>query len=205
MGYRLDQWRTRQCPIMDKQDFARLANAGVIGNTPKNWDTLRDCMDDDEYWRRSEHISVCISGPSGGHFRKYHQSRADVSAILDLPFVVDSAGYACLQSQLYAYENPPKALQERWPAFQGEWCSLTRSLAWAITNQPLGRVKRAHGLTHVNGLAATAVLRHHLGDELEELEEVEARFPGSTVEFTRFNWPCGIFRRKLLIWEVRYF
>lgn len=191
--------------IPDKKTFSLLANQGRCGNTPKNWDNLVQCYSDDEYWDRGNGVSVCVSGPPMSHFRKYHQTIIDVMKWSVEKKVKGERGETLRQNQLYAYENPPKDLQENYDAFQGEYWAHEDYLLWSRTNQPLGKIKRAGLMTEERGPAARLILRIELGHELDELDALEEKYPGSAVEFTRFGWPCGIFRRKLLIWEVRHF
>lgn len=190
--------------IPDIDTFTRLAREGRCGNTPKVWGSLK------EFASLAKQNEYCwITSRFWDQFRIYHQNAIHVRNLL--AFAELNGGYIKHPSRpilrhiddLIAMENPDPLLQASYYAFQFDYHADSRSLLYNVSNQPWGACKRAGDVTRASGASALVLLRDKLGEYYDDLEALGEMYKDSVIEATMFGWECGIYRRPLLIWEVR--
>ncbi len=84
---------------------------------------------------------------------------------------------------------------QRWP---GGW-----HLRYSFAKELFRDAMRSS--TTADGLQALDIMRTHLGEWFEKIEEVEERHPGAVIEFTGYDRSVGVLEWPLIIWEVRHY
>jgi len=181
-------------PIHTKADMYRRLMMGEFGNHSQAWGSVDEVLDSG--FRDLISIrSISVSFP----VKLYHVPVAELRETVD--GVCQSRG--CLASSLMFQECPP----DQRP-FQGE---IQQSIHGAYdlfctTEDGPMRTALEKGGVQKYGLEAVILLRHYLiPSDYDELVQLIGDYPGCVVEFSCHYTPVGVYRKRMLIWEVRHY
>lgn len=192
--------------ITDRNQFRDLAQKGLCGNTPKIWTDMELCYA--EIGKRT--VFVTSNDPESDAFNFYHAKEPEIFGIVedikDLGYAISPNNATAPAASIYCMEVPARELQESVEVFQADLILSERYMLWNVSNQPWGRCKRAGHFREARELRQKTVLEHYLtGADIDALAEIEGKYPGCVIEFTKFPFPIGIYRTGPCIWEVRHY
>jgi hypothetical protein len=178
--------------IPNKTLMYALFNAGKLGNTPLNYDTLEECLENVEH------------GLVGMRCRRVGGPCIAMKTPAELMEATESLFANGWRESDFTYGESPA---HQYQTLQGEvqrserYLDLTYTTVQAPMRQALAKETK-----HASGLEAKVILEHYLDpNTYADIMELLDTYDGAVVEFTAFDRPMGgrYKHRNALIWEVR--
>lgn len=179
--------------IATKTQFYDLWQAGLLGNRPAAWPSLRDL----QHSGFEGFVTIRYKGGAGGGFARTHVRVSEIGRIVE-----ELQDRGLNAERLTFHESMPDELL----LIQGEVTRVARGLELTYskeTNTPMREAMRRPLLA--SGLAASQLLNRFLDpNSRDDLEMLLEQYPDAVVEFGTYAVDVGVFpRRNTIIWEVR--
>jgi hypothetical protein len=178
--------------IANKRQMYAMQRAGLLGNFPKTWPSVRAAMDDGfrrnitlRFYERANQVKLFDLSPE--RVLKELASRG----------IADGIGFV-------VQEAPPDAHR----GIQGELMQTEKGLYLNYTWAPYPmRIALERDSRHAYGTEAVLMLRAHVdAASLDDLHLLLDTYPGCVVEFSAFAVCVGTFpHRRTIVWEVRHY
>ena len=178
--------------IANKRQMYAMQQAGLLGNFPRTWPSVRAVIDDGfhrnitlRFFDRANQVKLFDLSPS--------QALVELSA----RGIADGVGFV-------AQEAPP----DNHRGIQGELMQSERGLYLNYTWAPYPmRIALERESRHAYGAEAVLMLRAHVdAPSLDDLHLLLDRYSGCVIEFSTFAVTVGTMpHRRTLVWEVRHY
>jgi hypothetical protein len=180
--------------ITSKRQFLRLWEEGTFGNKPNTWRKI----DEAEQSGFAGEVALRYAGSLN---KAPHLVMASVSSLRAAMEELKAQGWQ--EKDFFVSEVIPAPLY----AINGEVIALPEGLFLTYSTVPaLMRESLRLGAKNVSGLTAKIVLSTLLEpQDLDYLHEILASYPEHAVEFSGLGQPVGSLKRRLIIWEVRFY
>lgn len=175
--------------IATKAAMYRLLYSGRFGNYPLAWESI-EALQASGYSGLVSVRSREVANP----VRMYGVKAAEVVAkVASLPPAQRDSGL--IFSEFMPHETDG--------CIQGEWDGF--NLQYTFAKAPMRLAMEQQSL-HAHGPAARMILKRSLDTgDYEWLNDLSADFPSHVVEFSGFRCRVGTHRRRMVVWEVRYY
>lgn len=206
--------------IRDKAEFKRLQMAGRLGNYFRMWSSVEEMhASGHEGWltvraRRASDRKLFIPeifcwdvAGVGADLHIYAPRKKGPLAA----YSIYSWKRHCRMADIYLQECPAPDTgrlinMEAVPGFAGgSALDACANIRFALNDPTNLRHSLEQNGQDATGLKALATMRHYLGEDYEQLQDIWDRYPGAVIEASRFARRVGVFNSQLIIWEVRHF
>ena len=183
-------------PTVDsKAEYYLRWERGDFGNRPRNWQTLKEALDDPY----GGAVSIRYSVPGS----PWHRSAVPKHTLAE---TVNELKLLGADERLLRFnENPP----DDQLLLQGEVMRTPCGLALHYSREKKVSLRQglARGGELANGLVAVTILKEMLTPvDYDDIMELLTLYEGAVVEFSCYSVPVGVCpHRSTLIWEVRHY
>ena len=182
--------------IKTKQQYLKLAQAGLVGNCPKTWSTVEEFLRESQ----AQIVGIRCLTPGSNKFRAF-VSRDRVQVELD--------SLQLSKGDFYLSTTIP--VEDIILAGELTWCQGDWYFYHSFTQLPMREALAASGRHAVGYQAVWGLLgKYATPEDLSDLHTLfeqyspNHQYPVIELTVTRHDW--GIYsRRNILIWEVRHF
>lgn len=179
--------------ITTKGQFAALSQAGLLGNFLRTWKYVDD-IPSGVPW-----LTIQSTIPASPNF-------LPVVSMFSLAHELDSFRRAGVPEETIYFREIPDPQSRRVANIEvmlDAQYGMYLHLEPETTNPVRGIRERTEPLY---GARARVILKAVVGEEsYETLYDLWEHYPTAIIEATHFSRPCGVFKKNLVVWEVRDF
>lgn len=178
----------KPAPVLSKADFVRRYARHEFGNHTQTWETLNEFVTDLDRVDGLVHLRNRNAG--GGTY--YNLRPRDLSWVWS---------HEEDRSDWYASKMAPSD----YTVFQGEvmWGIGDLDLTYNTLPLPM-REGMTLGQKTAHGVTALFLMQRYLDDaDWEHIQWLLNNYLDHVVEFSVYSIPCGIYNRRMIVWEIR--